>query len=462
MVSIRRRKRQKRDVFVVDYRDGAGVRRLVTCATKEEAENVAATKTLQSRQAAGAAVVSVHVTVKEYAAVWLEQLSLTVKPSTRRTYTSLLNTHVVPELGWVRLRRLTTERIRTFLAAKLDSKALAPGTVGLLRATLTAMLSAAVEDHLIYANPAAGLRRRLRRLRQTSSRETEPKALTVEELDKLLETARTRYPEFHPLVLLLARSGLRLGEALGLEWREVDLQGRELRVVQTLSRGASENLEARLDVPKSNRERRVDLSTTVCNVLGDAKRQAQAEALAAGSNRLPRFVFHDASGAPLDAEDVRTVFARMLQTAKLPGHFTPHSLRHSYAVHLLQRNTPITYVKEQLGHSSISVTVDTYGRWLPSADKRFVDALDGKQEAVKGEESKEAEGKAEAVAGDRSPEASGDRLVTDLRPKARKVAKTGGILKVAGFPVYSPSIPEALSGTPEEDPRARKPKKTEG
>ena len=67
---------------------------------------------------------------------------------------------------------------------------------------------------------------------------------------------------------------------------------------------------------------------------------------------------------------------RVLKKAELPGHFTPHCLRHTYASLLLQQGESIVYVQRQLGHSSIQLTVDTYGKWLPMGNKAAVDRLD--------------------------------------------------------------------------------------
>jgi len=75
-------------------------------------------------------------------------------------------------------------------------------------------------------------------------------------------------------------------------------------------------------------------------------------------------------------ELVRHAFGRVLKAAKLPAHVTPHSLRHSYASILISEGKPIAYVQGQLGHASITLTVDTYGKWLPSADRTAVDSLD--------------------------------------------------------------------------------------
>jgi len=85
------------------------------------------------------------------------------------------------------------------------------------------------------------------------------------------------------------------------------------------------------------------------------------------------------NGRPFDQSDIRTVFARVVKAAKLPEHLTPHCLRHTFAVQLIQRNTPLAYVQPQLGHASISMTVDTYGRWLPTGNRTLIDQLDGNQ-----------------------------------------------------------------------------------
>jgi len=70
------------------------------------------------------------------------------------------------------------------------------------------------------------------------------------------------------------------------------------------------------------------------------------------------------------------VFVRLLKRAKLPNHFTPHSLRHTFASQLLQQGESPAYVQRQLGHASIKLTVDTYGKWLPMGNKAAVDGLD--------------------------------------------------------------------------------------
>ena len=85
---------------------------------------------------------------------------------------------------------------------------------------------------------------------------------------------------------------------------------------------------------------------------------------------LPPWLFCTRSGAPLDAHNVRKVFRKCVRAAKLPKHFTPHCLRHTFASLLLQAGESAQYVKEQLGHASITLTVDTYGKWFATRPVR--------------------------------------------------------------------------------------------
>lgn len=93
--------------------------------------------------------------------------------------------------------------------------------------------------------------------------------------------------------------------------------------------------------------------------------QRKADTLKAGLTKVPVWAFCTTVGTPFSAPNVRHAMSRVLKKAELPGHFTPHCLRHTYASLLLQQGESIVYVQRQLGHSSIQLTVDTYGKWLP-------------------------------------------------------------------------------------------------
>ncbi len=79
-------------------------------------------------------------------------------------------------------------------------------------------------------------------------------------------------------------------------------------------------------------------------------------------HRWRRGSFRPRRGGLLDPHNVRRACRRVLKLAQLPPHFTPHSLRHTYASILISEGKPIPYVQAQLGHASITLTVDTYGK----------------------------------------------------------------------------------------------------
>ena len=88
------------------------------------------------------------------------------------------------------------------------------------------------------------------------------------------------------------------------------------------------------------------------------------------------WLFCSEAGTPLNTSNLRRVFRRVLKRAKLPEHFSPQSLRHTFASLLLQQGESPVYVQRQLGRPSLKLTVDTYGKWLPMGNKAAVDRLD--------------------------------------------------------------------------------------
>jgi integrase len=153
-----------------------------------------------------------------------------------------------------------------------------------------------VDDGALRTNPAIGLRRRLRIFREAAASREEPKAMTRAPLATFLEVARTRECGMFPLLFLLARTGLRLGEALALQWSDVDVRGREIRVRRTLDLNAGGTLERRLGTPKGGKTRRVDMSHELSVVLRQCQQDRRAEALRRGWSDGPRGSFWRRTG----------------------------------------------------------------------------------------------------------------------------------------------------------------------
>ena len=169
---------------------------------------------------------------------------------------------------------------------------------------------------------------------------------------------------------------MRLGEALALRWEDVDFEQRVLRVARNLSKGE-------LGTPKSGHGRDVDMSKQLATTLRQLAVIRKKQTLKRAWHEFPPWVFCSGSGGLLDEANVRRAFRRVLRSAGFALHYSPHCLRHTYASLLLQQGESPEYVKRQLGHASIELTVDTYGKWLPRGNKAAVDRLDDHQNGSK-------------------------------------------------------------------------------
>jgi len=118
------------------------------------------------------------------------------------------------------------------------------------------------------------------------------------------------------------------------------------------------------------------MSEQLTRILLRLQVQRKTETLKRGWSRMPEWVFCTEAGTLPNESRVRKVMRKTLKAARLPLHFSPHCLRHTFASFLLQQGESPAYVQRQLGHASIQLTVDTYGKWLPMGNKAAVNRLD--------------------------------------------------------------------------------------
>ncbi|HST09045.1 MAG TPA: site-specific integrase [Terriglobales bacterium] len=200
--------------------------------------------------------------------------------------------------------------------------------------------------------------------------------LTQAELEAFLDAALEVCPEQHSLFLALARTGMRLGEVLALRWGDIQF-GEDENDKNRFIFVRRNWVEGQFGKPKSGKERRVDLSRQLRSVLAERRDSRMLKAYLSGNSSIAgEFVFPSEAGTPLDGRNVyNRYFLPAIEKAGL-RHFRIHDLRHTYASLLIQAGASLAYVRDQLGHSSIQVTVDLYGHLVPSANISWVDGLD--------------------------------------------------------------------------------------
>ena len=331
---------------------------------KKAAKQVA--QQIQARLVLGQASFDSHktgVTFDSYSETFLQRIQHTRKPSTHEAYQQTLTCNIKPMIGKLALHAVTREKVKALAMAGLE-KGQSPKTVQNTIRCLSSLLSQAVEDGLLAVNSALKPGKFLPKI--SKRRGINP--LTREEIATLLDTAKTKAPRYYPIFLCAARTGLRMGELLALQWDDLDFNGRCIQISRNFTHW-------KLTTPKSGENRRVDMSLELTQVLKDLKLERQIDAGASGTD-VPPWVFCNENGGLLHPNNLRDrIFYGLLTKANL-RKVRFHDLRHSYASLLLQQGESPVYVKEQLGHSSIQITVDCYGHLIPGGNKQAVDRLD--------------------------------------------------------------------------------------
>jgi len=303
-------------------------------------------------------------TFGEYAKKWLDNYAQThLKYSTYISYEGILRNHVgalmempIDQIKRADLKELISAKMKEGLAAK---------TVKNVKAFISSVLSHAFEDELIQAHP--GLR--LGKLVKSKDRKADVNPLTRDEGRDFLEAVANNYLRYYPLFLCALRTGMRLGELRGLKWEDIDFREGFIEIKRSYTKG-------RFTTPKNGKSRRVDMSRQLSETLKELKKDRKTEALAKGWKDVPELVFVNEEGNVIDDVNLRKrVFNKALEKAGM-RRIRLHDLRHTFASLLIQNGESLAYVKDQLGHHSIQITVDTYGHLVPGANRQAVDRLD--------------------------------------------------------------------------------------
>ena len=358
--------------------DHQGQRKTKAVGSREAAERVK--REVEARLADGGSMEAVEPqkpalpTLAEYSRVWLAEVELARKPSTAGFYGQYLRLYILPKFGAAPLDLIQREEVKQ-LIAELRDRGLAKNTIRLAVTTLRAVLTSAVEDRFLFHNPVQGLGRFVK----SEKAQREATSLKPSEVDILLRAAQQNLSlRDYALILSALRAGLREGELAALEWgdlhfgRSADDSDRYILVQRNYDRRWSRKMLT----PKNRKSRRVDMSRNLRQVLMELR----------GLTSAP-LVFPSDAGTPIEMNNFsKRVFQPLLTAAGL-RKIRFHDLRHTFGSLLIQTGASLAYVRDQMGHSSIQVTVDIYGHLIPGSNISFVDKLDGltcpQQSAIK-------------------------------------------------------------------------------
>ncbi|MEC0233541.1 site-specific integrase [Paenibacillus kribbensis] len=300
--------------------------------------------------------------VETYFIKWLETYKKpNVKPITYSVQERNVRLNILPRWGKMKMKQIIRNEYQQWINELRNHYS--EGTVRRIHSIFsTAMNDAVHEFNILRENPVQRIK-----IPKEKDQSRKVKFFSRSQLESFLEHTKpvknAKYKEsmqYLALFTLLARTGLRIGEALALTWDDINLDSKTLTVEKTLVYPL--NSEPYISTPKSRTsERTIKLDVTTIKII-KKHRINQKEVILKYENYKPaktNIIFHQHDGRWLRTNVVREYFKEVCKRANVPI-LSPHALRHTHAVHLLEAGANIKYVSERLGHKSVKITADTY------------------------------------------------------------------------------------------------------
>lgn len=311
-----------------------------------------------------------NITLDRYYKEWKETRKGTIKGNTALNMESRYKNHIGPALGrrkLVDLEKREIVKLQKDLAMKQKAS-----TVNVTIVQLKCILNAAVEDGIIAKSPADGVKPL--KAEEKAASETYHRALTEKEQEQFMQYARQEW--LYELLALLLCTGMRIGEATALTWKDIDYINNVIHVTKTISR--KEDGSYTVGTPKSRTGiRDIPVTDAVKEIL---KSQKEKQRYIHGNVvDLQQRVFEGFGGKIVYNGVVNKAITNTLERMRADGigieHFSAHALRDTFATRYIEQGGSPQVLKTILGHSSLSMTMDLYSHVLPNKKQEEMDSI---------------------------------------------------------------------------------------
>jgi integrase len=315
-------------------------------------------------------VESSSLKLSDWLDTWMKEYKKNnIRPTTYSAYNQCVELHIKPAIGNVELQKLRPDHVQKLLndlaksgkKGKNEKEPLSPATVIKVKNVLSGALEQAIRNQLIPYNPA----------RAAVSPKLEQKEIRILSVDDQKHfSAAVRGHRLEALYLLALATGMRRGEILALSWDSVDFNSNNIFVKGSISRIKDPDTgvtELRFSEPKTKSgKRHVPILPNMIPVLKAHKaRQGEEKAKAGSAWNQKNLVFCSNVGTAIEPRRVCTTMDKIIDTAEL-DRVTFHALRHTFATRMLEANVPAKIVQEILGHSDVTLTLNTYSHVVGS------------------------------------------------------------------------------------------------
>lgn len=305
-------------------------------------------------------------TLKGYLDYWIEQREHNLSPTTIYGYKSMINNHIIPSLGNIKLNELKPLHIQEYYKEK--SKTLSQTTILHHHRMLRKALEDAKEWQLIKDNPAD-------HVESPKPQKYKSNVLNLDEIKQLLKALESNRLEV-PITLMLFL-GLRRGELLALKWADIDYKNKTITIQRNLVRGGDNGNELIIKEPKTEESiRTIPISDNILKLLKKQEIKQKEEKISLGPHYKENgFIFTTSTGDIINPASFSREFGDFIKANNLK-HIRLHDLRHTNATLMLKSNIPAKIASERLGHSNISTTLDLYSHVLKDMERETSDKID--------------------------------------------------------------------------------------
>ena len=366
--------RHSKGTYQYRWTDEAGERHSVYAQTLEELRQKEAEIEQDERDRIKAE--ARNVTINDMFKLWV-QLKRGLKDNTFQNYQYMYTQFVAPRFGQKRISTLMKSDVKRFYNTLVDERWLSISTIDNIHTVLHQVLDMAVDDMYIRRNPSDNVMKELKQ--SVSSRNEKRRALTKQEQDLFLDYLRKseKYQHWYPIFAIMIGTGLRVGEAVGLRWCDVDLENGMIDVNHTLIyyRHAVNGCYCNVHTPKTvNGIRQVPMLDFVRAALQEEKQRQAAEGIRceATVDGYTDFIFVNRFGQPQHQGTLNKALRRIIRdcnneimlkgkkNALMLPHFSCHSLRHTFTTRLCEAGVNIKVIQDALVHADVSTTLNIY------------------------------------------------------------------------------------------------------
>lgn len=277
-----------------------------------------------------------------------------LKQSTRTNYNYMYKNYVSDSLGKKKIGSIKYSDIKAFYNSLIREKGFKPNSMEIINTILHPTFTLAVRDGYIRTNPTDGVMAEIKK----SHNWEKPKrhALTIEEQEAFINymSGSDIYRHWLPLFTVFLGTGCRVGEIIGLRWKDCDFESRAISINHNLvyRQQDSGNCEMHITTPKTAAGCRTINPQTINRAIERIYKAANEE-----------------EAAKAKAEHRKPLVIR---------HFSVHNLRHTFCTRFCENETNIKLIQDIMGHSDISTTMNIYAEATEAKKKEAFDNLEGK------------------------------------------------------------------------------------